>query len=59
LLAELSLKIGIPGDYAQEMRNITAIHSQYAQQVRDEVEGQFIDVDLYPLSRAIALEANP
>jgi O-antigen ligase len=58
LLAELSLKIGIPGDYAQEMRNITAIHSQYAQQVRDEVERQFIDVDLYPLGRAIALEVQ-
>jgi O-antigen ligase len=59
LLAELSLKIGIPGDYAQEMRNITAIHSQYAQQVRDEIERQFIDVDLYPLGRAIALRAKP
>jgi hypothetical protein len=59
MLAELSLKSGIPGDYAQEMRNITAIHSQYAQQVRDEVERQFIDVDLYPLGRAIALEPKP
>ena len=59
LLAELSLKMKIPGDYAQEMRNITDIRSQYSQQVRDEVERQFIDVDLYPLGRAIALEAQP
>jgi hypothetical protein len=59
LLAELSLKIGMPGDYAQEIRDITAIHSQYAQQVRDEVERQFMDVDVYPLGRAVALGGTP
>jgi O-antigen ligase len=59
LLAELSLKAGVPGDYAGEMANITAIHSQYASQVRDDLERQFMDVDLYPLGRAMALEARP
>ncbi len=59
LLAELSLKLGIPGDYARELANITAIRSRYADQIRDDVERQFIDVDLYPLSRAIALGAKP
>jgi O-antigen ligase len=59
LLAELSLKAGIPGDYAGEMANITAAHSQYASQVRDDLERQFMDVDLYPLGRAMALEARP
>ena len=59
LLAELSLKLGIPGDYAREVANITAIRSRYADQIRDDVERQFIDVDLYPLSRVIALGAKP
>jgi O-antigen ligase len=59
LLAELALKAGVPGDYAAEMANITAIHSQYEHQVRDDLERQFMDVDLYPLGRAIALEARP
>ncbi|HKY70332.1 MAG TPA: O-antigen ligase family protein [Nitrospira sp.] len=58
LLAELSLKAGVPGDYAGEMANITAIHSQYEHQVRDDLERQFMDADLYPLGRAIALEAR-
>lgn len=56
LLAELSLKKGIPGDYAQELRNIAAIRSHFEQQVRDDVERQFMDVDLYQLGRAVALE---
>jgi tetratricopeptide (TPR) repeat protein len=56
LLAELSLKRGIPGNYAQELRNIAAIHSRFEQQVRDDVERQFMDVDLYQLGRAVALE---
>jgi len=59
LLAELSLQTGIPGDYARELANITAIRSRYAQQVRDDVERQFMNVDLYPLGRAIALRAKP
>jgi len=59
LLAELSLQTGIPGDYVREMANITAIRSRYAQQVRDDVERQFMKVDLYPLGRAIALRAKP
>jgi tetratricopeptide (TPR) repeat protein len=59
LLAELSLKAGVAGNYTQEMADITAIHSRYAQQVRNDVERQFIDVDLYPLGRAIALRAQP
>ena len=59
LLAELSFQMGVPGDYARELANITAIRSRYADQIRDDVERQFIDVDLYPLSRAIALGAKP
>lgn len=59
LLAELSLKAGIPGNYAGEMANITAIRSQYEYQLRDDIERQFMDVDLYPLGRAIALGATP
>jgi tetratricopeptide (TPR) repeat protein len=59
LLAELSLKAGIPGNYAGEMADIRAIHSQYEYQLRDDIERQFMDVDLYPLGRAIALGATP
>jgi O-antigen ligase len=58
LHAELSLKAGIPGDYVQEMADLRAIHSRYEHEVRDEVERQFINVDLYPLGRAIALGAQ-
>ena len=59
LLAELSIQTGIPTDYTRELANITAIRSRYVDQIRDEVERQFIDVDLYPLRRAIALGAKP
>ena len=59
LLAELSFQMGIPGDYIRELENITAIRYRYADQIRDDVERRFIDVDLYPLSRAIALGAKP
>jgi hypothetical protein len=58
LMAELSLQAGIPGDYAKELEEIRAIQSRYEQQVRDDVERQFISVDLYPLGRAVALEAT-
>lgn len=59
LLAELSLQTGIPEDYAREMARITAIRSRYADQARDDIERKFLSVDLYPLGRAIALEAKP
>ena len=58
LRAEVSLKAGIPGDYAREMAEIKAIQSRYERQARNEIERQFISVDLYPLGRAIALEAK-
>jgi tetratricopeptide (TPR) repeat protein len=58
LRAELSLTEGIPGDYAKEMATITDIHSRYEPQVRDEIERQFMNVDLFPLRRAIAMKAK-
>ena len=56
LLAELSLKTGLPGDYRQEFTAIKAVLSTYENSVTNETERQFLTVDLYPLGRALALE---
>jgi tetratricopeptide (TPR) repeat protein len=58
LRAELSLRAGIPGDYAKEMAAISDIHSRYESQVRDDIERQFMNVDLDPLKRAMAMRAQ-
>jgi O-antigen ligase len=58
LRAELSLKAGIPGDYVKEMAAIAAIQSRYEHEVRDDIERQFMSVDLYPLGRAVAMKAK-
>ena len=49
LLAELSLRAGIPGDYQQEYDAIKAVRSKYAHRELSETERRFLDVDLYPL----------
>lgn len=54
LLAEISLGAGLPGNYGQELSFIKTIAARYEGQARDEIEQQFVKVDLYPLSRAIA-----
>ncbi|HKT35415.1 MAG TPA: O-antigen ligase family protein [Nitrospira sp.] len=58
LRAELALRAGIPGDYGKEMAAITDIRSRYEQQMRDEIERQFMNVDLYPLARALAMRTK-
>lgn len=56
LLAELSLKAGKPGDYQGEYAAIKAVQSRYAGRELNEIERRFLDVDLYPLGRALAME---
>ena len=58
LLAETSLNAGLPGDYEQELAVIKTISAQYRYQVRDDIERQFVDVDLHPLGHAIAMESR-
>jgi predicted Zn-dependent protease len=59
LLAEQSLLAGIPGDYRREYAAIKAIVAKYAHRELSETERRFLDVDLYPLGRALAVEATP
>jgi len=56
LLAELGLKQGLPGEYRQELQNLKTLQSTYESQVIDELDRQFLHVDLYPLARALAME---
>jgi tetratricopeptide (TPR) repeat protein len=58
LLAEESLHAGIPGDYAREYAAIKAVQSRYAHRELSETERLFLDVDLYPLGRALAMESR-
>jgi len=57
LLAETSLRAGIPGDYPREYAAIKAVRSRYAHRDLSETERRFLDVDLYPLGRALAMES--
>jgi tetratricopeptide (TPR) repeat protein len=57
LLAEHSLRAGIPGDYRREYAAMKAILSKYAHWQLSETERRFLDVDLYPLGRAVAMES--
>jgi predicted Zn-dependent protease len=57
LLAEQSLRAGLPGDYKREYDAIKAVVSRYAHRELSETERLFLDVDLYPLGRALALES--
>jgi O-antigen ligase len=59
LLAELSLQAGKPGDYQREYAAIKTLHSRYRGRELNETERRFLDVDLYPLGRALALETAP
>jgi O-antigen ligase len=56
LLAELSLKAGEHEAAQSEFDAIVAIKMKYEQWVLSDIERQFLDVDLYPLGRALALE---
>lgn len=56
LLAELSLKAGEYKVAQLEFDAIGAIKKKYEGWVLTDVERQFVDVDLYPLGRALALE---
>ena len=56
LLAEVSLKAGKAGDYRREYAAIKAVQSRYAGSELNETERRFMDVDLYPLGRALATE---
>lgn len=55
LLAELSIQGGIPGDYKQEFTAMKKILALYERRELNEIERQFLSVDLYPLGRALAV----
>jgi tetratricopeptide (TPR) repeat protein len=59
LLAEQSLRAGIPGDYRREYQAMKAVVTMYAHRELNETERRFLDVDLYPLGRALAMEPMP
>lgn len=56
LLAELSVQAGLPGDYSSELAAIKTALTTYRGGVRNEIEQQFMSVDLTPLETALALE---
>jgi O-antigen ligase len=56
LLAEQSLRAGLPGDYKREYDAIKAVVSRYAHRELSETERRFLDVDLYSLGRVLAME---
>lgn len=56
LLAELSLKAGYHEVAQSEFDAIVAIKRKYEHWVLSDIERQFLDVDLYPLERTLALE---
>jgi tetratricopeptide (TPR) repeat protein len=58
LLAELSLKAGKHESAQSEFDAIVAIKRKYERRVLNDIERQFLDVDLYPLGRALALESK-
>lgn len=58
LLAELSLKAGEHEAAQLEFDAIVAIKRKYERWVLSDIERQFLDVDLYPLGRALALESK-
>ena len=55
-LAELSLKDGDLKAAQSEFDAIVTIKRKYEGWALNDVERQFVDVDLYPLGRALALE---
>ena len=58
LLAELTFKAGEREAAQSEFDAIVAIKRKYEQWALNDVERQFVDVDLYPLGRALALESK-
>ena len=56
LLAELSFKSGYYEIAQSEFDAIVAIKRKYDGRVLSDLERQFLDVDLYPLERTLALE---
>ena len=58
LLAELSLKADNYESVQSEFDAIVAIKRKYERRVLSDIERQFLDVDLYPLGRALALESK-
>jgi O-antigen ligase len=58
LLAEFSLKAGEHQIAQSEFDAMAAIQRKYERWVLSDIEHQFLDVDLYPLGRALALESK-
>ena len=58
LLAELTLKSGEHEAAQSEFDAIVAIKRKYEQWALNEIEHQFVDVNLYPLGIALALESK-
>lgn len=56
LLAELALKAGEPEAAQSEFDTSAAIKRKYERWVLNDIERQFLDVDLSPLGKALALE---
>lgn len=59
LLAELSLKSGQQQEARWGYDKIVSIKKQYENRTLSTSERQFLDVDLYPLGRALVLGAKP
>ena len=58
LLAELAFKAGEHESAQSEFNAIVAIKQKYERWVLSGIERQFLDVDLYPLGRVLALESK-
>ena len=58
LLAELSLKAGEHEAAQSEFDAMVVIKRKYEREALTDIERQFLDVDLYPLGRALALESK-
>ncbi len=58
LLAELSLRTGKSVVARSEYNAMVTIKRQFEGRILSETERQFLDVDLYPLGRALALESK-
>lgn len=58
LLLEMALKSAPPHSLRQEFNAMKTVQSTFERRSLNETERQFLDVDLYPLGRMLALEVN-
>jgi O-antigen ligase len=58
LLLEMALKLTSADSLQREFNEMKTIQSTFERRILNETERQFLDVDLYPLGRMLALEVN-